>query len=732
MTPSETRPTDHADGDRGGRWPSWAPWLLAGLVALSRLLLLPDGPWEQDEAIFAAGVLDFSVTAHRPHPPGFPGWIALGKLVLPLVGDPLLALRLLSCAASVCMFVLGAVCLRRFVAAEIAWAAAAAHAFVPGVWFHAPRAFASTPALALLVLAIWLWSRPEPRRVALGFAVVAAAVLVRPQLLLVAGVILAAAIWYRRGMRRAVSVGLVGAASLVGIAVLVMVVDTGGLDPLLSATTEHLRRNERVARRFGGLDDIGIVRALGGVVPTVSVALAAAGGLCVWARRDRTSAIWIGATLVAAIVSILGMHPPQLPRYAIVVVACVVPPIAMLAQIVGRFTGSTVLLGVAVCGAWTTFGVMVAAHRTPLPVVAALRTLEAEPAAAGPLVHSHGLFSFVRLAHMQGRLRRRPIDEVALARGAVDLDGPYDLLGGSRRALPGATVQEQVFEAFPEVAWDLSQRRFHRVHLLRRPVFVEAPIRSLEHDRNAEPFVWLAPVSQIRAQPGADRIVLAMLVDQKLAPLDVETRVGDDIGPSLRLEPGLQTVTIDLRGCPGPCVVELRFSRELEVTRDRRSLTARLYGAWCEGASFDVPPFTFSPGRPREAAAHGVTLEGFFAPERFTPEQRPGAWTNGRAKMRWRGGAGRVTVTLAQPPPRDAIVKLRTSAGTHEVAVGATPSEHTLEIADDAGILSLEIEGEALAPSSYAPSSNDERALGPIILSVRHEPFAGKSGSSRP
>lgn len=61
-------------------------------VALSRLLLLPDGPWEQDEALFAVGVLDFDVTRHRPHPPGFPGWIALGRLLHPFVGDPVRAL----------------------------------------------------------------------------------------------------------------------------------------------------------------------------------------------------------------------------------------------------------------------------------------------------------------------------------------------------------------------------------------------------------------------------------------------------------------------------------------------------------------------------------------------------------------------------------------------------------------------------------------------------------------
>ena len=54
--------------------------------------------------LFAAGVLDFDVTRHRPHPPGFPGWIAIGKLLLPLAGDPVLALQIASSLASAVLF----------------------------------------------------------------------------------------------------------------------------------------------------------------------------------------------------------------------------------------------------------------------------------------------------------------------------------------------------------------------------------------------------------------------------------------------------------------------------------------------------------------------------------------------------------------------------------------------------------------------------------------------------
>jgi hypothetical protein len=73
----------------------------AAIVIWSRFALLADGPWEWDETLFARGILHFELAAHFPHPPGFPGWLAIGHLLTPLTGDPLLALQLASAAFSV-------------------------------------------------------------------------------------------------------------------------------------------------------------------------------------------------------------------------------------------------------------------------------------------------------------------------------------------------------------------------------------------------------------------------------------------------------------------------------------------------------------------------------------------------------------------------------------------------------------------------------------------------------
>ena len=64
-------------------------------------MAFPASIWEQDEAYFGCGVLRFEPLANHPHPPWFPLWIGIGKLLNVLVGEPTLALQIASLAASV-------------------------------------------------------------------------------------------------------------------------------------------------------------------------------------------------------------------------------------------------------------------------------------------------------------------------------------------------------------------------------------------------------------------------------------------------------------------------------------------------------------------------------------------------------------------------------------------------------------------------------------------------------
>jgi hypothetical protein len=65
---------------------------LAALFAFTRSHWLDD--W--DSVNFAFGLDDFDVTKHWPHPPGYPVYIAAGKLVYRVIADHAGALTLVS------------------------------------------------------------------------------------------------------------------------------------------------------------------------------------------------------------------------------------------------------------------------------------------------------------------------------------------------------------------------------------------------------------------------------------------------------------------------------------------------------------------------------------------------------------------------------------------------------------------------------------------------------------
>ena len=59
-----------------------SPAALAGLVLVAavRALTLPRSLWEMDEFLFSGAVGRFAPLHHRPHPPGYPLTVGLGKL----------------------------------------------------------------------------------------------------------------------------------------------------------------------------------------------------------------------------------------------------------------------------------------------------------------------------------------------------------------------------------------------------------------------------------------------------------------------------------------------------------------------------------------------------------------------------------------------------------------------------------------------------------------------------
>ena len=64
--------------------------LAAAVVALLiRLPFTMDRMWDHDSVQFALGVERYDLLAHHPHPPGYPLWIGILKVLAALGIDPL-------------------------------------------------------------------------------------------------------------------------------------------------------------------------------------------------------------------------------------------------------------------------------------------------------------------------------------------------------------------------------------------------------------------------------------------------------------------------------------------------------------------------------------------------------------------------------------------------------------------------------------------------------------------
>lgn len=154
--------------------------VLAIAVAATRLLALSRSLWDWDEALFCLALNHFDVAAHHPHPPGFPLYIALAKLMRLLISDDFRALRSVQLIASCFLFPSFYAMARamRF-PFTLAVSAALLYSFLPNVWYYGGTAFSDILSVVLFFAgAACLFGK---RRYLLGTALFSLSLLVRPQ-----------------------------------------------------------------------------------------------------------------------------------------------------------------------------------------------------------------------------------------------------------------------------------------------------------------------------------------------------------------------------------------------------------------------------------------------------------------------------------------------------------------------------------------------------------------------
>ncbi len=718
--------------------PWWAEALAGGgavaLLAWSRFALLASGPWEWDETLFARGLMRFELAAHFPHPPGFPGWLALGHLVLTLGRcEPLRALQLASAALSVLTLWPLAALGRRAAPAPVALAGALLALLAPGPWLHAVRGFSSTPAAFFLLAAAWgaTAARPRPTPVTL---LVAAAVLVRPQLLPAAAVLwLAFAL--RVGRVRPLVPGVVAAMALGVVAVAAMAHAEGGLGPMLDAFADHAARHfSRLGRNPGGLADLGIVKSFGGVAGAAPVAVLAVAGLLAWTRRRSPREAAAAAAVVAALLAEVTLAQNRTyPRYAVPVALAAAPLAAAGAAAVAP--AGVAAAGVAALAAWqaaTAYPLLVEQHESLLPGWAAVDRAYALARRHGlDVIVEAGLHPFASYRWYVAGGGRPP----ARPRLLLSPWAPEPWAGVVRPYVVATDVPHRYLAplARGRLRWHgvsprlepLTQGRFLDAEVLVNPPLPLGTWWPAERGRHGERWMWGGRDAALVLPPLPQGTWLRLDLRPARGPAPLVVAVDGETVAVVPGDAGRTVVAVPPDRLAGRRPHTVAFHRAAAYPpggRDTRPLAVQLFAARAVGPRV---PWGGPVARRREREALGVRLLGAYLPERF-PDAGWGVWLRPRAAVELPAGPGEVELVLAAPrpvPPRTVLrVGERILAGPLEVGPRPVRVPVTLLEGDTvAGRVELRLESVPYCPAE-AGAGPDSRRLGVVLFAARFCP----------
>ncbi|HEV2721707.1 MAG TPA: hypothetical protein VG323_16935 [Thermoanaerobaculia bacterium] len=199
--------------------------------------------WDWDEALFLLGMRSYDVTQHHPHPPGFPVYIGLGRLVRLVIHNDFCALQAINLVAAVlifpAIFMLARELRLRFATATVAGVLCA---FFPNVWFFGGTAFSDIPSIVLVVYAaaFLLRGRRSAEAYLVGTFLLALAAGIRPQNLMIglAPGLIATWVRARQSWRDVVFAVLIGVI-VMGVAFGGAIAATGSFDGYMSAVRAH-------------------------------------------------------------------------------------------------------------------------------------------------------------------------------------------------------------------------------------------------------------------------------------------------------------------------------------------------------------------------------------------------------------------------------------------------------------------------------------------------------------
>jgi hypothetical protein len=218
-------------------------WTVAIVCAASRFLAMARTLWDWDETLFCLGMRAYDVGLHHPHPPGFPVFIAIARIVRLVVHDDFRSLQAVSLASAVMLFpAMLLLCRELRLRFETATIAAALCAFLPNVWFFGGTAFSDIPSIVLVIAAVAMLIRGcrDAEAYLIGSMLLALAIGIRPQNLLVGlwpGLV---ATYYRwkQNWRDVIWAAVIGIV-ISGVAYFSAMIATGSYDRYAGAIHAH-------------------------------------------------------------------------------------------------------------------------------------------------------------------------------------------------------------------------------------------------------------------------------------------------------------------------------------------------------------------------------------------------------------------------------------------------------------------------------------------------------------
>jgi hypothetical protein len=329
-----------------------------GAVAAARFLTLPRRLWEMDEVLFSRAVHRFVPLEHRPHPPGYPLFVGLGKVINLALHNAFASLLLLSLIASLVGYWALYAAFRRIAggslerddAERVAIAGALLFHLSPVMWVQGPLPMSDPTALLFVSLALAAAAAlrdaadggGERAALALG-AATSAAIGCRPQLALAVLPMLAVALWpIRDWRRRAAALGAFTLVSLLWF--LPLLAATGGVRGFLAyqgKQASYVATHDATASRTGawlsGVAAPFISHPWGPKALALPVLALAAVGATVLVRRRTSAALPLAGLSGAQLAVCLAvMDPADAVRYALPVVLGVAFAAAVGAQALAR------------------------------------------------------------------------------------------------------------------------------------------------------------------------------------------------------------------------------------------------------------------------------------------------------------------------------------------------------------------------------------------------------------